>query len=211
MQQAYKARGDVALALDGGFAGAERFVAVFTQPDWGVYQREDVLAGLCFTHRLQDTLHHQDVLGAVLGLGLSRAVLGDIFIEPGRATAVCLADVADFIVQELGRIGQVGVRSEKITLAELPALDRPLREKQLTVASLRLDAMVAAAYNWSRAKAAEAILAGKVQLAHRECLNTSKAVEAGQIISVRGQGRAKLLAVLQQTRKGKTRITLGYY
>lgn len=211
VSRAYANRRDVALQLDGGFAGAERCVAVFTQPDWGVYQPYEVLAGLRLAHRAQDIVRHQDVLGAVLGLGLSRDVLGDILIEPGRASTVCLASMAGFIMAELDKVGRVGVKVSRLALEELPSLAPALQEKQASVASLRLDAVLAAAFNLSRGDAAEAIKAGRVQLAHRECLNPAQAVAAGDILSLRGKGRARLLAANGLSRKGKLRITLGMF
>lgn len=207
----YKNRTDVVLQLDGGFEGAERQIAVFLQPDWGVYIHEETLAALALVHRPQDEVRHKDVLGAVLGLGLTRDVLGDIHIAPGRATLVCLARIAGFITQQLEKVARVGVTVQALPLADLPDLSPALTEKQLTVASLRLDVVTAAAFNFSRSHAAQAIAAGRVQLAHRECLNSAQPVPTGAIISVRGTGRVKLLAAGGETRKGRLRITLGYY
>lgn len=209
--RAWANRRDVALELVGGFAGAERRVAVFTQPDWGSFEPDEILAGLQMQGRSQDLVHHQDVLGAVLALGLSREVLGDIFVQPGCASAVCLASMADFIAAELNKVGRVGVKTTRVPLAQLPDLAQELDEKQAAVASLRVDAVLAAAFNLSRGDAADAIRAGRVQLAHRECLNPAQAVGAGDILSLRGKGRAKLLAVNDLSRKGRQRITLGLF
>lgn len=208
---AYKNRHDILLRLDGGFAEAERRVAVFTQPDWGAYAPEEVLSGLRLVYRAQDTVGHRDILGAILGLGLSREVLGDIVVEPGCAWAVCLTSIADYIARELNKAGRVGITSERITLAELPQGAVSLRERQATVASLRLDAVVAAAFQWSRTDACEAIRAGRVHLAHQECLDVAKTVRGGDIISVRGKGRVKLLEVNELSRKGRQRIALGFF
>ena len=209
--QGYRSRTDVALVFDGGFAEAERRVAVFLQPDWGFYEPGEVLAGLVLRHREQDTVRHQDVLGSVLGLGLSRDVLGDIFVEPGKASVACLASIADFIAAELQKVGRVGIEVRRVDVAELPEISSVLTEKELTVASLRLDAVTAAALQLSRADACEVIQSGKLQVNHRECLNISQPVEEGAILSVRGRGRFKLLSVRGETRKGRRKITVGFY
>lgn len=211
VSRVYAARKDIKLVLDGGFEGAERCVAVFLQPDWGTYTQDAVLAALALQHRKQDAVRHPDVLGAVLGLGLSRDVLGDVFIEPGKVYLVCLASMAGFISAQLQRVGRVGVTAGPLGMDELPGLAVSLEEKGVTVASLRLDAVVAAAFNWSRADAGDAIAAGRVQLAHRECLDTAHRVSCGDILSVRGKGRVRLLSIEGETRKGRQRITLGYY
>lgn len=209
--QAFTNRRDAALTLDGGFAQAERCVAIFTQPDWGVCERGDVLAGLRLRFRAQDVVRHQDVLGAVLGLGLTRDVLGDIVVTEGRAYTVCLASIADFIADELRKVGRVGVEIERIPVEELPEASVVLREKEVTVASPRLDAVLAAAWDWPRTRAAAMVEAGQVRLAHRECLTPSKPVQAGDIISAHGVGRFVVVREGGQSRKGRLWLVLGFY
>lgn len=211
VRQGYAGRRDVLCAFDGGFPEAERSIAVFTQPDWGIYERKQVLKALTIRFRPQDTLRHQDILGAILGLGLSRDILGDIYIQSGSAFTVCLASIADFIQTELRKAGRVGVSVLLGALSELPDLSPILEEKQLTVSSLRLDAVLSAAFNLSRSESGDLIRAGHVQVNHRECLSISGSVSCGDIVSVRGKGRFKLLAFNDYSRKGKPRITIGVY
>lgn len=211
VSRSYAARRDILFSEDGGFEGAERRCALFVQPDWGAFDREDVLAAVALEHRKQDTVRHQDVLGSVLGLGLSRDVMGDIAIEPDRAVFVCLAPMAEYITDRVDKLGRVGVSARRIPLSDLPGLNGSLTQKQLTVASLRLDALVAAAFHLSRGDSAQMIEAGLVRLNHQECLNTSKNVEEGAIISVQGKGRIKMVSVMSETKKGRLRLTLGFY
>ena len=211
LNRAFGSRQDIRLILDGGFEDAERRIAVFIQPDWGAYIQDDVLAALALSHREQDAVRHQDVLGAVLALGLSRDVLGDIVIQPGRSYLVCLKPMADYIGDRLDKLGRVGISIERIQLAALPSQSKELTEKQITAASLRLDALIAAAFHLSRNDASELIISGLVQLDHQQCLNTSKTVTENCIISVRGKGRIKLLSILSKTKKGRLRLCLGFY
>ena len=211
VSRAFAARRDILFSADGGFQGAERQCALFVQPDWGAYDREDVLAAVALEHRTQDTVRHQDVLGSVLGLGLSRDVMGDIAIEPGRAVFVCLASMAEYIIDRVDKLGRIGVKARRIPLSELPALSESLTQRQITVASLRLDALIAAAFHLSRGDSAQLIEAGLVRLDHQECLNTSKNAQEGAIISVQGKGRIKLISVMNETKKGRLRLTLGFY
>ena len=211
LSRAYSTRRDIRFIADGGFEGAERVIVLFLQPDWGSFEREEVLAAVELRHRRQDTVRHQDVLGSVLGLGLSREVMGDILIEPGRAVFVCLASIADYVIDRIEKLGRVGVSPQRIHLSDLPVLGDSLSEKQLTVASLRLDALCAASFRLSRGEAAQAIEAGLVRLNYQPCLSTSKTVEEGAIISLQGRGRVKLMSVMSVTKKGRLRLTLGFY
>lgn len=209
--ESYASRQDIHLILDGGFDESERKLAVFLHPHWGVYAQSDVLAALQLSFRQHDAVRHQDVLGAVLALGLSREVLGDILIEPGRACLVCMLPMADYIADRIVKLGRIGVSVEKIQLTSLPSVTGSITEKQITLASLRLDALIAAAFHLSRNDACELISSGLVQLDHQQCLNTSKIAVQNAIISVRGKGRIKLLNILGETKKGRLRITLGFY
>jgi len=194
-------------ALEGGFRDAERVVPIFARE----YAPEDYLAAVELRFRPQDSLSHRDILGAVLGLGLEREVLGDIAVGEGVARLVCLARIAGFIVENLEQAGKVGLYAERIPLAALPELTKELREQRGTVASLRLDALLAEAFRCSRGTAAELLAQRLVQLRHEECRDGDAKVREGDIISVRGKGRVKLLHAGEPTRKGRIWVTIGHY
>jgi len=193
--------------LDGGFTDAERVVPIFAQGD----PREKYLAAIELRFRPQDKISHRDILGAALALGFERSVLGDIQIREGQAILICLPHVADFIVEHLTKAGNTGLHATRISLNSLPETRKNLREERGTVASLRLDAILAEAFHCSRGAAEEFLRLGLVQLCHEECRNGSKQVKAGDIISLRGKGRIKLLEVGGESRKGRLWIKIGHY
>jgi len=109
------------------------------------------------------TLTHRDFLGSLLGLGIDRDVLGDIVLieEKGkRAVVFCSASIADFIETALERVGNDKVRARNIRLDKEELPQRKFAPINDTVASARLDCIVASLCSLSRAKAQEAITAG---------------------------------------------------
>ena len=50
-----------------------------------------------------------------------------------------------------------------------------------------------------------------MQLRHEECRRGDAKVREGDIISVRGRGRVKLLQAGEASRKGRIWITIGHY
>jgi len=192
------------LIFDGGFIEAERVVAYADGP------REKYIAALKLSFRPQDELSHRDILGAVLALGLDRRVLGDILVQQGMAWLVCLPHVVGFICENLTKAGRIGLRVEQILLDELPVLHKNIREQRGTVASLRLDGMIAEAFNCSRGAAEELLRQGLVRLNHEECLKGTRLVKEGDLIAIRGKGRVKILEVGGETRKGRTWIVFGH-
>lgn len=201
----------VTYTFDGGFEGAERTRAIFSNPDWGEYDRNTLFAALKISHRPQDTLGHRDVLGALMALGIERDTIGDILINEQFAAFICLPELGGYIAKNLTKAGRVGIEISEISLNELTASEEELTLKTDTVASLRLDAVLCAAFGLSRAKAAECIAAGHVSLNHQICLQAAKEVDEQSLLSVRGRGRAKLLEVGGVSRKGRMFLKIGIY
>jgi RNA-binding protein YlmH len=195
------------VALEGGFKDAERVIPIFAEDP----APEQYLAAIQLTFRPQDQLTHRDILGAVLGLGLERGVIGDIAVGEGAAWLVCLKHIADFIAENLGKAGKTGLRAEKIPLSALPEASKTLREQRGTVASLRLDAVLAEAFHCSRGVAEELLAQGLVRLRHEECRRGDAKVREGDVVSARGKGRVKLLRAGEISRKGRIWVTIGHY
>ena len=211
VKEYFKRNRHVSVSFDGGIKGAERVRAVFACPDWGAQDRDGLFAALKIEWRSQDSLTHRDILGALMALGIERDTLGDIVCEEHRATLICLPELRGYIAGNLSKAGRVGVAVSEISLAELPAKRENLAAKTGSVASLRLDAVLCAAFGLSRARASELISAGRVNLDHKQCLQPAKEINEGALLSVRGLGRVKLLEVGGMSRKGRIFVRLGLY
>ena len=201
----------VTLSFDGGFEDAELVRAIFVNPDWGGYKRAELFAALKIEYRPQDALGHRDILGALMALGIERDTVGDIVGADNTAALVCLPEMSGYITEHLTKAGRVGVGISEIGLDELPARQEELDIKTDTVASLRLDAVLCAAFGLSRTKAAELIAAGRVSLDHQLCLQPAKEITEGSLLSVRGMGRARLLETGGVSRKGRIFVKIGLY
>jgi RNA-binding protein YlmH len=200
---------DVTLTFDGGYEGAERVRAIFLNPDWGEYDRNELFTALKIEVPPQDTLGHRDILGAVMALGIERDTIGDIIESP--LIMICLPELSGYIIENLTKAGRARVHLSAIDLNELPARAENLTVKIDTVASPRLDAVLGTAFGLSRSKAVELIEAGRVSLNHELCLQSAKEVSEGAVLSVRGLGRAKLLEIGGISKKGRIFIKTGVY
>ncbi len=204
-------RRDILLRFDGGYESAERVRAVFLHPDWGEYDRETAFAALKVVVPPQEnvSLGHRDILGALMSLGINRNVIGDIIEAP--PIILCLPELAGFITENLTRAGRARVEALPVALNTIPTREEHLSVKTDTVASARLDSVLAAAFDLSRGRALEYIESGRVSLDHEICLNVSKRVPEGAILSVRGLGRARLLELGGVSKKGRIRVKIGVY
>ena len=201
----------VKLLFAGGYEKAERVRAVFLNADWGESDRANLIAALKLEYRSKDYLGHRDVLGALMALGIERDTVGDIVIDENSATLVCLPEMSGFICENLTKVGRTGIKVSKIGLEELPNIQKELIIKTDTVASLRLDAVLTAAFGLSRTKAAEIISGGHVNIDHLPCMQPAKVLNEGTLLSVRGFGRAILMEVGGVSRKGRLFVRVGLY
>lgn len=198
----------VSCLAQGGTPDAERCVIAFADADWTPAWPIRCLR--IAWHPRYGAPGHRDLLGSVLGLGIGREQVGDIFPAEGEAFLFVLDDMAPYIAASLDRVGGTPVRIE--VLEEWPELSAHAGEAvRATVASLRLDALIGAAYHLSRTRAAEVIASGRVQVDHRPELRADRHMAQGAVISVRGMGRVRVESVGNTTKKGRIGITLLRY
>ena len=202
--------GNVKVAFSGGLEGAERKRAVIFPDYYDVGDADFQLTAFRLTYMDKFiSVKHQQVLGRLMSLGVERKKYGDIYLHEGQIDIVVAAEIAAYIAQQLNHIHCVKMR---ITEIKIEQLERPLEEwleESITVQSLRLDTVVAALTNQSRQKAQLSITQGKVQLNWRVMENQSIEIKPGDLLSIRGLGRIKLIAINGQTKKGKWHMTIG--
>ncbi len=186
----------------GGYEGAERtFFCAY--PDW--CEDRDAFCpveAVTFSYRKQDSLSHRDFLGALMSLGITRESVGDILIEESRAVVFLSKEITPFVLDGIKKISNVGVTLTKGVAYPLPQM-RDKKEITDTVASLRLDCVVAALLNCSRSQATELISQGLVFLNSISVEKSVKTVAPGDIITVRGKGKFKINSALDRTKKGR--------
>ena len=193
----------------GGYERAERRMLCFL-PEWQEESGEGELIRALRVH-YYESLTHRDLLGSLMGLGVRRGALGDILAGERSADVLCEAAMAPFLLQEWRAAGRVALRAEEISLGELNIPAQRVRELRDTVASLRLDAVTGCGFSLSRAKAAELVESGRVQLNYRETTRCDAAVAEGDVISARGLGKFTLASVGGKSKKGRTAIVLRRY
>lgn len=195
----------ITLHTCGGTPDAERRVAAFGEEDWEPDWPVDCLQ-IQWNARYSAP-GHRDILGSLMGLGIGREKVGDIFVREGVAYVFILHEMGTYVAANLERVGSTPIR---VTVMEdwpelVAAEGVSLRD---TVASLRLDAIIGAAWSLSRGKASAFVASGRVQVDHREELRGDRQITEGTVISVRGLGRAKLEAISGKTKKGRYGIEL---
>lgn len=199
---------DLNFAFFGGGEDCERVM-------YGVFPEWEEPCGfpikvLEITHKFGE-LSHRDYLGSILGLGIERSKVGDIFVSDMTAYVFLAESVSDFVANNLKKIGSKGVSVKLRDLGTFSLPEKKFKEIDAVCASMRLDAVVGAATGVSRKTAADMISSGLVKQNHREETNVSKTVSEGDLLSVRGYGRFIADKVGNETRSGRIHIKIKKY
>ncbi|MDE6280910.1 MAG: RNA-binding protein [Oscillospiraceae bacterium] len=198
----------------GGYEGAERTVCVFL-PDWQEpedWLAEDELAAIEAAYPPTGAdLTHRDLLGGLMGIGLTREKVGDILVGDTAAQIICLKEAAPIILSQFEQAGRYRLKLKEIPLSALSPAPAEVKLIHDTVAALRLDAVLASGFSLARGKAADLVTTGRVSLNHRECLKPDKPVVQGDVLTCRGLGKCVVKTVGGQSRKGRIIIEMERY
>ncbi|MGN1084862.1 MAG: RNA-binding protein [Lachnospiraceae bacterium] len=197
----------------GGFADAERQMLCIAPDTMEITPELFPICGMRITpkhSKFAESFTHRDVLGSVLGLGLERSVIGDIYLKEKEAYLLCAERIAPFLAEQLIQIRRTNV-SCRIAVAEENEFVREFQTVTGTVSANRIDAVAAVAFGVSRSSAATAVSGGKVFINGRETASPSVIVKEGDVISFRGYGKARLKEIGGPTKKGRISITLERY
>ncbi len=197
----------------GGMENTERQMLCIAHEDIEITNETFPIAGIRVTPKsvkFSEDFSHRDVLGSVLGLGLQRDVIGDIFVSEKEALILCTEQISDYILDNLSKIRHTNVVCKKIS-AEETSFKKEFKLVERTVSAIRIDTICAAAFGVSRSSVATAISAGKVFINGREILSPSFGVKEEDVISLRGEGKARLKEIGGLTKKGRICVTLERY
>ena len=199
----------VCASFDGGWAECERAQVCF-HPAMDAPEYTAVWLEITWHERFS-RVEHSDLFGSLMALGIDRSFFGDLVVQPGGRAYLCTipegASQLETAWQKAGN-APINVRLLDAVPDIIPPQGQMLRE---TVASMRLDSVLAAGMRLSRAKAAEMIRQGLVQVDHQEEERVDRMLAEGQLLSVRHFGRIWVRKVDPPTRKDRLPVTLEIF
>ena len=191
--------------LYGGYSEAERKIVIVGTDELNE-ENDDVLCVLRVT--ANETLQHRSVLGSTLGLGISREKIGDIIVNDNIADMIVQKEIAGFIINNLTHVGREKIKISKINFDEMVKIEHKEKELNVTVASLRLDAVISSALGISREKSSSLIESERVNVNYKLVTSVKKQINEADLISVRGYGRIKVAEILGESRSGRIKIKI---
>lgn len=211
VQSIIRSSDELSINSFGAFSNAER-KRMLIYPSYFEVQKEDFQIIVFQVHYPSKfiQLRHQDILGALLSLGLSREKFGDIYVKNSDIQIALSKEIADYVLVNLKTIGKAKVQLEEIVdETNYIELDEVWNEQTIIVSSMRLDTILSTALNIARSKAQSLIKAGKVKVNFTVREENAYEMEQGDLLSVRGFGRMRIIAIEGRTNKDKIRLKLG--
>lgn len=204
----------VELRFWGGHEGAERAVCCWL-PDYldetWLTGDESPIAAVRATYYEKDHLTHRDFLGSLMGCGIRRETVGDIYVGNGCCDFLVTTEILPYVLDNLISAGRTKLHVEPIPLCALDIPQQMVREIRDTVSSLRLDSIVGSGFGMARGKASDLIAAGKVSLNDLPCMKPDRLLSEGDKIAARGFGKVILRQVGGRTKKDRISILLERY
>lgn len=198
----------------GGYEDAERKMLVYL-PE---YLDEDSLwegdsPCVCLrAHFFQgDSPNHRDFLGALMGAGIARETVGDICVGSGSCDFFVTAEIAPYLLQNFTSAGRTKLHLEQVPLGEAQIPEPEVKEIRDTVASLRLDSVIASGFRIGRSLAAQYITTGKAAVDGLPAEKPDRPVPQGAKISVRGLGKIRLTQINGKTKKDRISVVIHRY
>lgn len=201
---------DCLLSFSGGYEFAERKRAIlypsYYKPSFEDY--EISLLEINYNSKFLD-LRHQQVLGTLMSLGLTREKFGDVMIADQRAQIIVAEDISDYVLANVTKIGSAGVSLKKRDISNIMIVQNTWHTSMVTSSSLRIDSLLSSFAAVSRKKSQDYIAAGKVKVNHKIVEDNDFECQEGDLISARGFGRFQVMEILGKSKKDKWKITFG--
>lgn len=199
------------------FCDSERFV-IFMIPD---YISDDALEDifneyisvLKITPKSKVNISHSKYMGTIYSLGLKESVIGDIIVNNEVCYVSVLKSAESYFCNNLFSVARNEVKAEPLKVNDdtLKNVRVKFEQKEILVASLRIDVVLAAAYNLSRSEVKLKIENGDLIINSKEMFFVAYAVQESDIVSFRRCGKFKVCKAHGNTKSGKTYLTIKKY
>lgn len=153
---------------------------------------------------------HRDVLGAIIGLGIERQKIGDIFLQEGCAYVFVCDTVSKLILSALGDVGRNKVSVEEIS--SIPCDLEPKTERvRFSVASNRADSIVCKVFNLSREDGKGLFQRELVLVNGKSVSNPSRPLKENDSVAVRGFGKFTFVKEDGVSKKNKPYVEIELF
>ncbi len=200
-------------SLWGGYENALKVVVRLGDPNEVNYEEAFPIATIKITPASKkfSTFEHRDVLGTIMGLGITRESIGDIRLYDGCAYVFALEKIADYIMNEVSMIRKMSVNLKRVYEIPEEVNLQAFETLNLIISSERADCLISAITRQSRSKAEALITDRKVLINGEEVTKKTASIKAGDMVVIRGFGKYIYDSKGKETGNGNLHITVKKY
>lgn len=194
----------------GGYDNAEREILLFypdkIEKDIAKKYFYNLLKVIRITlpNDLLGEYEHRVYLSGIMKLGLGREKFGDIIVYKEGADIITFEDNIQYLINGLMSLKRFKRCNFEIKdISEIVSREDEYEEFSIILPSMRIDNFVSEIARVSRNKANEIIEGQRVFINSELVLKSSKIVNIGDIITIRGKGKFIVGEVLRKTEKRK--------
>lgn len=207
--QKYHVDEDFKTIYFGGHSKSERKVMAIVPFYEKVKKCEFPIVALRLSYNAKfSRIEHKDVLGSLMALGIKREFIGDIYVYPSYTYIFIKKTITDFLEMNLKKVRKTPVKIDRIPFDEVEYLEPEYKVIDTTIASNRLDAIIAKGYGLSRKDVKKKINTNQVKVNHIVCTKVTEEIDEHDLISVRGKGRLYLDKIKGLSHKKRLKVEI---
>ena len=157
---------------------------------------------LLYEIKCSNELRHQDILGTMYSLNISKEMYGDIILNDGRYFIYILKLFQNYFEMNFNKVRNSKIELIELDLDYLKDYERSYEELELIVSSERIDTIVSNLSGTSRAMIKEKVKDKEILLNQEILKNLSYVLKENDTFSIRKIGKFKYIGIIKTTKSG---------
>ena len=200
---------DFKISYVGGHEKSERKILVIQPSYMEVKENELPITALQIKYsKKYSDISHADILGTLMGSGIKREFVGDIYVYDDYAHVIVMDSIVDYLKMNINKVRHSSVTIEKIPLSKIEYKESDYKDIRTTINSNRLDAIIASGFALDRKSSKKKVLNEMVKVNHRLADTPHLELAEGDLISVQGEGRIILDGIIGFSKKNRLKIII---
>lgn len=147
-----------------------------------------------------NVLRHQDILGTMYSLNISKEMYGDIILDEGRYYIYVIKLFQNYFEMNFNKVRNSKIEVVELDINYLANYERKYEKLELIVSSERIDTIVAQLANTSRALIKEKVRDKEILLNNQILKNLSYTLKENDTFSIRKIGKFKYIGIIKTTK-----------
>lgn len=161
--------------------------------------------------KCNNELRHQDILGTMYSLNISKEMYGDIILDNGHYYIYILKLFQNYFETNFTKVRNASVELVQLDLDFLSHYKRKYNELELIVSSERIDTVLAHICNCSRNMIKEKVNSKEILLNNEILKNLSYTLKENDTFSIRKIGKFKYIGVIKTTKSNNYIVRVLQY